>query len=115
MNHTAHISLMCFFAAIVVIFADPFSAHTDVYDPLSVSEQLSPQKIDLRVYDAERKREIPIRVYLPLKKSSVPVILLGHGMGGLREGNGHLGNHWSGCVYGILFHRFQSLATRGQI
>src|SRR4051794_29024640 len=58
------------------------------YDPLTVAKGVAattPQ--DFTVEDAERQREIPIRVYLPLQKQAAPVVLVSHGLGGTRAGS----------------------------
>ena len=82
MKRTAHIYLVCFFTAIVILFAGPVSAQTDAYDPLTVSEQRNPEILDLTVNDTGRQRDISIRVYLSLAKLASPVILYSHGWGG---------------------------------
>ena len=73
------------------------------YDPLAVKAQFTPEIIDLTVNDAERKRDIPIRVYLPVEKTPSPVVLFSHGLGGSREGNAYLGNHWAARGYVAVF------------
>lgn len=73
------------------------------YDPLAISARFSPQAVDLTVNDAERKRDIPIRVYLPSEKSHVPVVLFSHGLGGSREGSAYLGRHWASRGYAAVF------------
>ena len=78
-------------------------AATQPYDPLAVSANASVQTADLTVYDAARKRDIPIRVYLPQKKYPAPVVLFSHGLGGSREGNVFMGYHWAGRGYVSIF------------
>ena len=73
------------------------------YDPLAVSAGFTPQTLDLTVHDAKRKRDIPIRVYLPSEKSPVPIVLFSHGLGGSREGSAYLGNHWASHGYVAVF------------
>lgn len=55
------------------------------------------------VKDAARNREIPLRVYFPSAKTSAPVILFSHGLGGSRENNPYLGQHWSARGYVVVF------------
>ncbi|MGC3967255.1 MAG: dienelactone hydrolase [Pirellulales bacterium] len=77
------------------------------YDPLAVPQGFQAETIDLTVTDADRKREIPIKVYLPAttgsKPAAAPVVLFSHGLGGSREASPFLGNHWSGRGYVCVF------------
>jgi predicted dienelactone hydrolase len=77
--------------------------HAEAYDPLAVPSTGPPRVLDLTIDDAERKRDIPIRVYLPPVESSAPVILFSHGLGGSREGNRYLGEHWAARGYAAIF------------
>lgn len=49
------------------------------------------------------KREIPIRVYLPSDTKPAPVVLFSHGLGGSREGNAFMGEHWAKHGYVAVF------------
>ncbi|BCU77031.1 hypothetical protein [Luteolibacter sp. LG18] len=72
------------------------------YDPLKVPEA----KIDTKTFevkDAKRDRAIPVRVYLPATAKPAPVILFSHGLGGSRDNNPYLGNHWAGRGYVVVF------------
>ena len=60
------------------------------------------EPLDLTVDDVERKRAIPIRVYLPAVTQPAPVVLFSHGLGGSRRNNGYLGRHWSGRGYVVV-------------
>jgi predicted dienelactone hydrolase len=73
------------------------------YDPLALlSERLS-EPLDAAVKDAERSREIPLRVYLPKAGSAAPVVLFSHGLGGSREGSAFLGKHWAARGYVVVY------------
>lgn len=72
------------------------------YDPLLV-DKVKPEHKDLVVKDARRSREIPIRVYLPRHPTPAPVVLFSHGLGGSRENNEYLGNHWALRGYVAVF------------
>jgi len=74
-----------------------------VYDPLVLAVQGNRGVVDLTVSDARRGRDIPIRIYLPSKKSPRPVVLFSHGLGGSREGSVYLGKHWAGRGYVAVF------------
>lgn len=73
------------------------------YDPMSVAAGGAGEPLDFTVSDAERQRELPIRVYLPAGKAPAPVVLFSHGLGGSRENNPYLGRHWSGRGYAVVF------------
>jgi predicted dienelactone hydrolase len=92
--------LLVFLLSVVggsAIAADP------PYDPLAISEPRKAETRDDVVNDTQRKREIPIRIYLPAGKEPAPVILFSHGLGGSREGNPYLGEHWSKRGYLVVF------------
>jgi len=74
-----------------------------VYDPLSVTCGGKPGTMDVTVKDGARKREVPIRFYLPAGKAAAPVVLFSHGLGGSREGCPYLGKHWSARGYVAVF------------
>lgn len=74
------------------------------YDPLAIPKEnaASPPQ-DFTVQDAERRRDLPIRVYLPAEKTAAPVILFSHGLGGTRAGSAFLGRHWSARGLVVVF------------
>jgi predicted dienelactone hydrolase len=73
------------------------------YDPSAASAQYAPKTVDLTVNDAGRKRDIPVRIYLPADKSPAAVVLFSHGLGGSRDGSVFLGNHWARRGYVGVF------------
>jgi predicted dienelactone hydrolase len=73
------------------------------YDPLRLVSGEAGAVQDLVVHDPERKREIPVRIYLPVGVSRAPVVLFSHGLGGSREGSEFLGRHWSARGYVAVF------------
>jgi predicted dienelactone hydrolase len=79
------------------------AAAATAYDPLATPPQFVAQTLDLEVHDAARNRDIPLRVYLPQEKSPAPVVLFSHGLGGSREGNRFMGEHWSARGYVAVF------------
>jgi len=78
------------------------SSHA-AYDPLAVPAGFSPEVLDLTIHDVKRKRDLPVRVYLPRVSSPAPVLLFSHGLGGSREGNTYLGKHWAARGYVVVF------------
>lgn len=73
------------------------------YNPLSLPGNITSRTIDLTVKDDVRKREIPIRVFLPGEVKNAPVVLFSHGLGGSREGSAFLGEYWSARGYAAVF------------
>lgn len=71
------------------------------YDPLA--RGAAPTYVDLVVPDEGRQRDIPLRVYQPVGAGSSPVILFSHGLGGSRENNPYLGEHWGARGYVVVF------------
>lgn len=53
--------------------------------------------------DAERKRDVPVKIYYPQDvKTPVPVILWSHGLGGNREAYVYLGRFWASHGYIVV-------------
>jgi len=86
-----------------LLYATEAVAMGSPYDPLAVTEDFTPQTLDLTVQNGELKRDFPIRVYLPSEKSSAPIVLFSHGLGGSREDSGYLGKHWAARGYVAVF------------
>ena len=89
-------------AAALVIAVRVYAAET-AYDPLKVDAQFKPVALDLTVHDAARNRDIPVWVYLPRGTNSASVVLFSHGLGGSRENNPYLGQHWAARGYAAVF------------
>ena len=46
--------------------------------------------------DAQRDREVPVKIYFPKNATGAcPVIVFSHGLGGTRDGYEYLGRHWA--------------------
>jgi predicted dienelactone hydrolase len=73
------------------------------YDPLALPQAAPGKPADFTVKDTARKRDIPLRVYLPAENKPVPVVLFSHGLGGSRENNPYLGRHWAARGYVAVF------------
>ena len=97
--------------AAVLCAASGVRAAETVYDPLKVDEQYKPAALDLTVHDADRKRDIPVWVYLPIGTNAAPVVLFSHGLGGSRENNPYLGQHWAARGYAAVFVQHQGSDT----
>jgi len=69
----------------------------DYTPPVPRSEVMT---ADLQWHDANRDRDVPVKLYFPKDSSALlPVILFSHGLGGSRQGYEYLGRHWAGCGY----------------
>ena len=71
------------------------------YDPGKTSGKV--KMLDTEFVYGDDKRKVPLRIYLPESKSAAPVILFSHGLGGSKENNPYLGNHWAGRGYVVVF------------
>lgn len=55
---------------------------------------------DHNLHDADRDRDVPVKVYAPIgAEGPRPIVLISHGLGGSREGLSYLGNFWAGHGY----------------
>lgn len=70
------------------------------YDPLQVGAGETVSKV-LEVKRGDRA--LPLRVYLPETTKPAPVVLFSHGLGGSRDNNPYLGNHWAKRGYVVVF------------
>ena len=73
------------------------------YSPLDIAKEGKIQVLDLNIKDKKRRRVIPLRVYLPAEKTSQPVLIFSHGLGGSCKGNAYLGQHWASRGYMVVF------------
>ncbi|MBM4383841.1 MAG: dienelactone hydrolase [Deltaproteobacteria bacterium] len=72
------------------------------YDPLALANGAAGPALELTTRDGSR--EIPLRVYTPAKLSApAPIVLYSHGLGGSRNNNRYLGEHWSARGYVAVF------------
>jgi len=85
-----------------VLSAAAFAAEKP-YDPLDTAGAPKGGKLELTVRDEKRRRDIPVLIYLPEGKTASPVVMFSHGLGGSREGNAYLGEHWSARGYAAVF------------
>ena len=63
------------------------------------------RSVDMVWTDADRQREIPVRLYWPAGASAatpVPLVVFSHGMGGSRNGYSYLGKHWASLGFASL-------------
>lgn len=93
------IRLLLVFLLLIPLLA---SGESKPYDPLNVS-RITVSSLTFEVRDAARDRTLPLRVYLPGSTTPAPVILFSHGLGGSRDNNPYLGNHWAKRGYVVVF------------
>jgi dienelactone hydrolase len=93
----------CLVLAACILFFENNPVQAEPYDPLKISDSPAPQPVDITMQDQNRKRDIPLRLYLPEQKQAAPVILFSHGLGGSRNGCRYLGEHWSKRGYVVVF------------
>ena len=79
------------------------AAPLPAYDPLSVPPDFSATTLELTISDTNRKRTIPLRIYLGPRKALSPLLLFSHGLGGSRKNNEFLGQHWAARNYVCVF------------
>lgn len=91
-----------FWVCLLVASTPAFSAKPEAYDPLKVTDAGIVSKT-FDVHDAKRGRDLPLRIYLPETGKPAPVILFSHGLGGSRDNNPYLGNHWAKRGYVVVF------------
>jgi len=90
-------------AFILLMSAGYLSAQDRSYDPMNLPTPQTIKTVDLTVKDERRNRDIPLRVYYCEKDRPAPVVLFSHGLGGSRENNPYLGNHWAARGYVVVF------------
>ena len=74
--------------------AEPYDPTTRIYKVVT---------IDTVITDSARQREIPLRLYVPQHHKQSPVILFSHGLGGSKNNNAYLGQHWAARGYIAAF------------
>lgn len=85
-----------------ISFQQPALDKKPTYDPLKIGNAKIEQ-LELTFRDENRSREIPLRVYLPSDRAAAPVVVFSHGLGGSRDNNPYLGNHWAARGYVTVF------------
>ncbi|SFH82777.1 alpha/beta hydrolase family protein [Planctomicrobium piriforme] len=72
------------------------------YDPTRTGDLEQVSFTDLKIADAARQREVPIRVYLGTQTTPSPVILFSPGLGGSREFYGYVAKPWAARGYSVV-------------
>lgn len=97
------IANLCLLTAFALVARSGAADESTSYDPLSVAPAEAPPSLELSVIDEARSRDIPLRVYLPASDQPAPVVLFSHGLGGSRDGNAFMGEHWAARGYVAVF------------
>ena len=91
------LSRSIFLCIFLVLLGAP-ALSQQLYKPADAPYQVAIHDEDLR--DAERDRDVPVKVYAPVgAEGPRPVVLISHGLGGSREGLSYLGNFWASHGY----------------
>jgi len=72
------------------------------YDPLKTDGEPG-ESHSFVIRDAQRKREIPVRMDVPPGSDPSPIVIFSHGLGGTRDGSRYLGKHWAARGYVVVF------------
>jgi len=90
-------------AVSALVFSSLISLKAEAaYDPLKVPNvDIVSKTFDVK--DTIRDRTLPVRVYLADAPEPAPIILFSHGLGGSRDNNPYLGNHWAKRGYIVVF------------
>ena len=103
MTTRAAVRRIAFPAALLLAAHACAAASGGAYDPLDGPAGFTPRTLELTVADSARRRDIPVRVYLPATTAPAPVVLFSHGLGGARDNNPYLGTHWAARGYVVVF------------
>ena len=98
---------LCAAAILTLDNGEAFAA--DGYDPLAKPTDAKVKAVDLNVRG--ETRQVPLRVFLPPGTGPAPVVLFSHGLGGSREGNAFMGEHWAARGYVAVFLQHPSSDT----
>jgi predicted dienelactone hydrolase len=71
--------------------------------PMFAVDEATVKHLDFEPRDAKRDRLVPVRVYLTEQTARGPVVLFSHGLGGSRENNSYLAEHWAAAGYVCVF------------
>lgn len=86
---------------IALVIALPVAVQASGYDPATPLYSVS--TANTVITDTKRQRDIPVRFYLPKITQPAPVVLFSHGLGGSKDNNAYLGNHWAARGYVAVF------------
>ncbi len=86
---------------IAVLIALTLPAQAATYNPAETLYKST--VLDAVITDTKRQRDIPLRIYLPDTSGPAPLLLFSHGLGGSKDNNSYLGNHWAARGYIAAF------------
>ena len=88
---------------VLILFLPSAPLYARSYDPLAVDPNFTARDLELIVLDGKGGRDPPLRVYLPATTNPAPVVMFSHGLGGTRNGDAFLGQHWAARGYVAVF------------
>ncbi len=91
-------------AAAVPLVAEP-SARPSAAGNHANAPDAAYRSVDMLWTDADRQRDVPVRLYWPAGASAatpVPLVVFSHGLGGSRAGYSYLGRHWASLGFASL-------------
>lgn len=92
------IRIRALFACALLVLAGGAAA----YDPLDRAGGRPAPALELTV-DPQGERPLPLRICLPERAGSCPVVVFSHGLGGTNRGATYLGDHWSARGFAAVF------------
>jgi predicted dienelactone hydrolase len=95
------ILLILFAVTLFLTQAVTIAASDSTYNPLH-SSAATIQVLNFDITDTNRQRTVPVKIYFPELSIPSPVILFSHGLGGSRDGNLYLNNHWAARGYVVV-------------
>ena len=113
MNKPKDLRILILVTLFMLAVGDASSADSPApkYDPLVLpkvpdkgfDKGSKPETLDLTLRGDKSGRDLPLRIYFPAAGTSAPVVLFSPGLGGSREGNSYLGEHWAARGYIAVF------------
>lgn len=98
LNYAKTNQLRCAIAICMVALLGIPALGQELYKPDAAPFEIAIADHDL--HDADRDRDVPVKVYAPVgAQGPRPIVLISHGLGGSREGLSYLGNFWAGHGY----------------
>jgi predicted dienelactone hydrolase len=94
--------MICQISVFLVFCTAAWALEPSYYDPLKIPD-VKIRSLTFDAKDDKRGRTLPVRVYLPESTRPAPVVVFSHGLGGSRDNNPYLGEHWAKRGYLVVF------------
>ena len=102
---TLGVGMVLLQAAAAHAAASPVALEPQRLTALSSDADAAYRSVDMLWTDADRQRDVPVRLYWPAGASAatpVPLVVFSHGLGGSRAGYSYLGRHWASLGFASL-------------